>query len=66
MGIVCLADFMTNHDLQSGKLVQVLTQSTIESYQPINAVFYKPYQSSLKLKCFIDFIVESISGQVEN
>ena len=66
MGIVCLADFMTNDDLQNRKLVQVLTQSTIESYQPINAVFYKPYQSSLKLKCFIDFIVESISEQVKN
>ena len=60
MGIVCLADFMTSHDLQNGKLVQVLTLSTVECYQPINVVFYKPYQSSLKLKCFIDFIIESI------
>lgn len=65
MGIVCLADFMTNNDLQEGKLVQVLTESTLESYQLINAVFYKPYQSSLKLKCFIDFIIESLSERLE-
>jgi len=60
MGIACLADFMTGQDLAEGSLIQVLRESTIESYQPINAVFYKPYQSSLKLKCFIDFIVDSI------
>ena len=64
MGIVCLADFMTKQDLESGRLVQVLKDSTYECYQPINAVFYKPYQSSLKLKCFIDFIIDAIGERL--
>jgi len=56
MGIVCLADFMTKQDLAEGHLIQILDESTIKTFQPINAVFYKPYQNSLKLKCFIDYI----------
>lgn len=65
MGIACLADFMTAQDLIEGNLLQILDESTIESYQPINAVFYKPYQGSLKLKCFIDFIIGSLSKQLK-
>ncbi len=65
MGIVCLADFMTHNDVLKGNLRQVLDDSTTESYQAINAVFYKPYQSSLKIKCFIDFITSSLSGHIE-
>ncbi|MCM2679762.1 LysR family transcriptional regulator [Echinimonas agarilytica] len=65
MGIACLADFMTRNDLTQGRLVQVLTDATITQYQPIHAVFYKPYQSSLKLKCFVDFIIESIADQLQ-
>jgi len=63
MGIVCLADFMTAQDVIDGNLLPILVESTIETYQPINAVFYEPYQSSLKLKCFIDFIAESLRNQ---
>lgn len=65
MGIACLADFMTSNDVQNQRLVQVLTNSTDKRYQTINAVFYKPYQSSLKLQCFIDHIVESIGSRLE-
>ena len=65
MGIACLADFMTKNDLPEQRLVQVLTDSTIKRYKSINAVFYNPYQYSLKLKYFIDFIIESIGDRVE-
>ena len=64
VGIVCLADFMTNKDVLEGSLVQVLDDATIESYQPINAVFYNPYQGSLKMKCFLDFISSAIKNQL--
>lgn len=57
-GIVCLADFMTDEDLSNGSLQQILNTYTVARYQPINAVFHKSYQSSLKIKCFIDFIEE--------
>ena len=63
-GIVCLADFMTRHEIQTGNLIQILTDNTLEMYQDIHAVFYKPYQSSLKIKCFIDFITKAIEKQL--
>ncbi len=65
MGIACLAGFMTDKDLSKGNLIQILSDATIESYQPINAVFYKPYQSSLKIKCFIDYISNSIKKHLK-
>lgn len=64
MGIVCLADFMTRQDQLEGKLLPVLVDSTVESYQPINAVFYPHYQSSLKLKCFVDFIIAALGTEL--
>lgn len=63
-GIVCLADFMTKKDVQTGNLIQLLTNNTLDMYQDINAVFYKPFQSSLKIKCFIDFITKAIEKQL--
>ncbi len=65
MGIVCLADFMTSHDLMAGKLLPILETSTIDYYQPINAVSYAPYQDSVKLKCFLDFMLTSIHEQLK-
>jgi len=64
VGIVCLADFMTKADVFEGNLVQILESDTIEQYQAINAIFYKPYQSSLKIKCFVDFISDAITNQL--
>lgn len=41
-GIVCLSDFMTQQDIQEGRLVQVLVSHTIKMQQPINLVYYNP------------------------
>ncbi|MBR9728436.1 LysR substrate-binding domain-containing protein [Shewanella intestini] len=64
LGIVCLADFMTASDIKNQALTPVLVDATLSQYQPINAVFYQPYQGSLKLKCFIDFIVEKLAASL--
>ena len=64
VGVVCLAGFMTCDDIRSGRLVPLLSNHTIERYQVINAVFYRDYQSSMKLKSFIDIISQSLADRL--
>lgn len=56
MGVVCLADFMTEADRQRGDLVQLLAQDTVESRQPVNAVYYRNTALSSRITAFLDFI----------
>ena len=65
VGMVCLAGFMTCDDISSGRLVPLLRNHTIDRYQVINAVFYRDYQSSMKLKSFIDFISQSLADRLD-
>ncbi|CAA0122174.1 HTH-type transcriptional regulator DmlR [Halioglobus japonicus] len=65
VGIVCLAGFMTYDDIMSGRLVPLLSDHILEHYQVINAVFYRDYQSSMKLNSFIDFISQNIAGRLD-
>jgi len=65
VGIVCLAGFMTHDDIRSGQLVPLLGDYTLERYQVINAVFYRDYQSSMKLNSFINFISQAISDRLD-
>ena len=57
-GIVCLAGFMTCHDIAAGRLVKVLPELVREQRQPINAVYYRNSQLALRIQCFLDFIQE--------
>lgn len=56
MGVVCLADFMTEADRQRGDLVQVLAQATVDVRQPVNAVYYRNTALSSRITAFLDFI----------
>ncbi|QEI05794.1 LysR family transcriptional regulator [Pigmentiphaga aceris] len=56
VGIVCLADFLTEDDRRRGDLVQVLVRDTVEVLQPIHAVFYRNTQLSSRISCFLDFL----------
>ena len=56
MGVVCLADFMTETDRQRGDLVQLLARETVESRQPVNAVYYRNTALSSRITAFLDFI----------
>ncbi|MGO2505834.1 MAG: LysR substrate-binding domain-containing protein [Psychrobacter alimentarius] len=55
-GIVCLSDFMTQRDIQEGRLVQILASSTIKMQQPINLVYYKNRKLSERVSSFIEFL----------
>lgn len=56
MGVVCLADFMTEADRQRGDLVQLLAQGTVDSRRPVNAPYYRNTALSSRITAFLDFI----------
>lgn len=56
VGIVCLADFMTEADRRRGDLVQVLVRDTVEVRQAVNAVYYRNTALSSRITAFLDFI----------
>lgn len=58
LGIVCLSDFMTHDDRQSGRLVQLFTSKTLDVRQSINAVYYRNTTLASRIACFIDHIVK--------
>ena len=60
MGIVCLADFMTEVDRASGKLVQLLARDTVEVRQAVNAVYYRNTALSSRITAFLDFMAERL------
>ncbi|PQA79441.1 LysR family transcriptional regulator [Rhodoferax sp. TS-BS-61-7] len=56
LGLVCLADFMTEADRTRGDLVQVLARDTVEVRQPVNAVYYRNTALSSRITAFLDFL----------
>lgn len=63
-GIVCLADFITRHDLESGRLVEVLAEQRLDRHQSIQAVYYRNTQLSLRIRLFLDFLAERLEGRL--
>jgi DNA-binding transcriptional LysR family regulator len=62
-GIVCLSDFMTAQDRESGRLVQVLARQTQDVRQPIQAVYYRNTAISARIASFVDYLVEALGGK---
>lgn len=60
MGVVCLADFMTEGDRTRGDLVQVLTKDTVEMRQAVNAVYYRNTALSSRITAFLDFMAQRL------
>lgn len=60
LGIVCLSDFLTREDRQSGRLVQLFARQTLDVRQPINAVYYRNTTLAARITCFVDHIVEAL------
>ncbi|MBB5189530.1 DNA-binding transcriptional LysR family regulator [Silvimonas terrae] len=61
-GIACLSDFMTAKARASGRLVEVLPQASMATYQPIHAVYYRNTGLSARIRCFLDFLGEKLPG----
>ncbi|SCK30044.1 LysR substrate-binding domain-containing protein [Vogesella sp. LIG4] len=62
-GIVCLSDFMTAQDRESGRLVQVLARQTQDVRQPIHAVYYRNTALSSRIVSFVDYLVDTLGGR---
>jgi DNA-binding transcriptional LysR family regulator len=59
-GLVCLSDFMTGTDRESGALVEVLARSNSGASRPVNAVFYSDTQRDPRLRAWLDFLKENL------
>lgn len=59
-GIVELSDFMTQADQLAGRLVEVMADQILETWQPINAVYYRNTQLAARITCFLDYVSEQI------
>jgi DNA-binding transcriptional LysR family regulator len=62
-GLVCLSDFMTAGDRESGALVEVLAEHNVETRQPINAVYYRNTALAARITCFLDYLGECLAQQ---
>jgi DNA-binding transcriptional LysR family regulator len=63
-GIVCLSDFMTTRDRESGRLVPVLARQTQNARQPINAVYYRNTAISSRIASFIDYLAQVLGEKM--
>ena len=55
-GIVALSDFMTARDRADGTLVQVLATHTVDTRQPVHAVYYRNTALASRITCFLDYL----------
>ncbi|WP_043641176.1 LysR family transcriptional regulator [Chromobacterium haemolyticum] len=62
-GIVCLSDFMTEQDRESGRLVQILIPDTLDMRQPVQAVYYRNTAVSSRIASFIDHLIQSLNNK---
>ena len=60
-GIVTLADFMTAQDRASDALVQVLASHTVDTRQPVHAVYYRNTALASRISCFLDDLAERMT-----
>ncbi|MBP0629691.1 MULTISPECIES: LysR family transcriptional regulator [unclassified Cupriavidus] len=61
-GIVCLSDFMTAQDRESGRLVQVLARHTQDVRQPVHAVYYRNTAISSRIASFVEYLIEVLGS----
>ena len=59
-GIACLSDFLVDNDIAEGKLIPLLTEQTSNKALPFNAVYYSDKAVNLRLRVFLDFLVEEL------
>ena len=59
-GIACISSFTAQQEVKSGKLVVILERETKKIAVPIYAVFYADNELSLRIRCFLDYLLEHI------
>ena len=59
-GLACISSFTAKQDVQAGKLVCVLEEETRLVPVPIYAVFYSDNEINLRVRSFLDYLVDHI------
>ena len=59
-GIACLSDFLVDNDIAEGKLIPLFIEQTSNKTLPFNAVYYSDKAVNLRLRVFLDFLVEEL------
>ena len=59
-GIACLSDFLVDNDIAERKLIPLLAEQTSNKTLPFNAVYYSDKAVNLRLRVFLDFLVEEL------
>ncbi|MGQ8364550.1 LysR substrate-binding domain-containing protein [Glaciecola sp. 1036] len=66
-GIIMVPEWLVRQDFHSGKLQAILTDYTLQpAGLPINAVFANSQQMPVKMRVFIDFLVERIGHSLKH
>ncbi|GAB2819440.1 LysR family transcriptional regulator [Comamonas piscis] len=60
LGIVCLSDFMTRTDRDSGALLPLLQDQLLDVRQSIHAVYYRNTALASRITCFVDHVVGAL------
>lgn len=63
-GIACLSDFLVDNDIAEGKLIPLLAEQTSDKTLPFNAVYYSDKAVNLRLRVFLDFLVEELGNNL--
>lgn len=59
-GIVCLSDFMTRADRESGQLLPLFEDQLLDVRQSIHAVYYRNTALASRITCFVDHVVGAL------
>ena len=59
-GLVCISSFTAEQDVLAGKLVCVLEKDTQLVPVPVYAVFYSDNEMNVRLRSFLDYLIEHI------
>ncbi|MCD2167286.1 LysR family transcriptional regulator [Comamonas koreensis] len=62
-GMVCLSDFMTRADRDSGKLVPLFEDQLLDVRQSIHAVYYRNTALASRITCFVDHVVTALGAK---
>lgn len=60
LGIVCLSDFMTRQDRESGQLVPLFGKQQLDVCQAVSAVYYRNTALASRITCFVDHVVQAV------
>ncbi len=63
LGMVCLSDFMTRADRDSGLLVPLFEDQLLDVRQSIHAVYYRNTALASRITCFVDHVVTTLGAK---